>query len=394
MKLIVFDTETTTFQKGNPFSRRNKLVQAGYKLLIEDTSSTIITTSEDFKAGEVLLNTADLIVGFNLKFDLHWAQRYGFFDPYSFTGRVWDCQLVHFLMSNQQTPYPSLDGVAAYHGLGSKLHTIKEKYWDQGIDTDAIPTEELTEYLIQDLELTHQVYLKQVECMSLNTQSSTKCKPINIQKLASLMNQDLLVLQQMEYNGLKYNSKASDKENTKVIEEVQALETKLKGLLNAQHPINFNSHEELSAMLYGGTILCERSVQVGFFKTGTRKGEPKFKKVEYPIVYPRLIEPAERSELAKPGYWSTDAITFQKLKLNRNTRPIIEALLQRAELESLSSKYLGKMSKRIIDMDWQPDMVHGQFNQSVAVTGRLSSKEPNLQNFSSRAKQFIESRYD
>jgi hypothetical protein len=71
--------------------------------------------------------TAEILVGFNIKFDLHWLRKYGI----NFVGkRVWDCQLVHFILTGQQDTYPSLNSVAAYYDLGSKLDVVATEYWN------------------------------------------------------------------------------------------------------------------------------------------------------------------------------------------------------------------------------------------------------------------------
>ena len=44
-------------------------------------------------------------------------------------------------------------------------------------------------------------------------------------------------------------------------------------------------------------------------------------------------------------------------------------------------------------MNWKKDMIYGNLNQCVAVTGRLSSTKPNLQNVDPATKKYIETRY-
>ena len=44
-------------------------------------------------------------------------------------------------------------------------------------------------------------------------------------------------------------------------------------------------------------------------------------------------------------------------------------------------------------MNWETNVLHGQLNQCVARTGRLSSSKPNLQNFDGEIKQLFGSRY-
>lgn len=164
MTPLVIDVETTILNKGNPFDHRNKLCYfGGY----DGRSSTLLdihygaeVEHEGLRQASALVDSADLLIGFNIKFDLHWIKRYGINFKHC---RVWDCQLVHFILRNQTTPYPSLNAVSEYYGLGTKLDVVARDYWDKGIDTPDVPREILKPYLEQDLLLTYQIYLKQLE---------------------------------------------------------------------------------------------------------------------------------------------------------------------------------------------------------------------------------------
>ena len=43
--------------------------------------------------------------------------------------------------------------------------------------------------------------------------------------------------------------------------------------------------------------------------------------------------------------------------------------------------------------DWEENYIHGQLNQCVAVTGRLSSSKPNLQNMDGSIGYLFGTRY-
>ena len=133
---LVLDVETSIFQKGNPFADRNKLCLVGLLRGGDDGPLTYDvehgTTPYGNRLSEIqhLLDGCVTLIGFNLKFDLHWLKRYNL----DFSKcRVWDCQLVEFILDNQRHPYPSLNGVCEKYGLGKKLDTINEKYWSQKI---------------------------------------------------------------------------------------------------------------------------------------------------------------------------------------------------------------------------------------------------------------------
>ena len=71
-------------------------------------------------------------------------------------------------------------------------------------------------------------------------------------------------------------------------------------------PINLNSNDHKSVMLYGGTIIDTVPVAIGVFKTGARIGQVKYKQTEFRHELPRLVDPLPKSELAKQGYYATN----------------------------------------------------------------------------------------
>lgn len=200
MNVLVLDVETTTINKGNPFTKDNKLCQVG--VLSNSHYNLYDIEYSEHPYGAYLngiqeeINNATLLIGFNIKFDLHWLRRYGItFD----SCHIWDCQIAHFLITRQQARYPSLDDVAEYYELGQKIDKIKE-YWDEGIDTPDIPYDELSDYLKQDLALTYKVYLKQKEYFASNPA---------LYRLFFLEMLDLPILQEMEWNGMRFDKEKS-----------------------------------------------------------------------------------------------------------------------------------------------------------------------------------------
>lgn len=378
---LVVDVETTISNKGNPFDKTNKLCFVGLK----DGGLYSIEYDDDpykEKLDEIQrrINEATTLVGFNIKFDLHWLRRYGI--NYSHC-RIHDCQLVHFMLTGQQESYPSLNGVASYYNLGSKLDTIADEYWKNNIDTPNIPRELLEDYLQQDLDLTEQVYLKQLEDIENNS---------HIKKLISLHNQDLLVLEEMESNGLLYDEALSVTKGEELEREIDKLD---EWLFTHHNCVGFNpnSTDHLSAFLYGGSIILRHRVTCGVFKTGARAGETKERWEDYTVEFPRLVNPLRGTELKKEGLYSTDETTLRSLRGSKKAKEIIEVLLFRSTLEKRLTTYYQGLVNLIRQSNWDNNMIYGQLNQCVARTGRLSSSKPNLQNFDGEIKQLFGSRY-
>lgn len=377
MTTYVLDVETSTYSKGHPFSVCNKLVCVG--LLDVLTGKHWIYYEEDFdKCKEQLSGKSISLVAFNAKFDLHWIRRAGLIPEFY---RVWDCQLWEFLESCQQWRYPDLDSATSKRGLGNKLEVIEKEYWSKGIDTDQIPRPILSSYLQQDLELTAKLFKYQL------TQERSW---FNLFKAQC---EDLIVLEEMEWNGILLDSEACENELKISKQKIESIEQELrKGYESI--PINFDSNDHLSAYLYGGTIVVEDRVPIGFYKTGEKAGQVRNKVVEYKYELPQLCRPLKKFALKKEGYFSTGDDALRSIKTSKKTAKIISLLQERSKHQKLLSTYYEGIQKIIKEKDWSFNTIHGQFNQVVAATGRLSASSPNQQNFPPEMKQLLVSRYE
>jgi DNA polymerase I-like protein with 3'-5' exonuclease and polymerase domains len=134
----------------------------------------------------------------------------------------------------------------------------------------------------------------------------------------------------------------------------------------------------------------EAKEHIGFFKTGEKKGQPKYKNIVIEHVLPRLYEPLKGSELQKEGFFATDEGTLRKLKGKKET---VNLLLELAKLEKLNGTYYKGLVALREKMHWPQGVLHGQFNQCSVSTGRLSSNKPNLQNFASELQDIFISKY-
>lgn len=379
-KTLVIDVETTTSNKGNPFDQTNKLCYVGADSKLFPIEFDEAPYKQHLNTIQSMIDEADMLVGFNIKFDLHWLRRYGIVFS---NKRIWDCQIVEFILKGQQHSYPSLNGVCTDYGLETKLDVVSEEYWKNGIDTPEIPKDILEDYLTKDIELTKEVYEKQLAVIQNNP---------DIHHLISLHNQDLLVLEEMEYNGILYDQDWSEVLGNELEEQIEKLDKKLYNY-HKYSDFNPNSVDHLSAFLYGGTIRAKHQVLIGQYKTGNRKGEDKYQWQEYKVNMPRLVKPLKNTELAKEGLYSTDDATLKSLKPTEKAKEILDILMTRSTLEKRLSTYYRGLNKLIDEQHWKKGYIHGQLNQCVARTGRLSSSKPNLQNFDGEIKTLFKSRY-
>jgi DNA polymerase-1 len=127
-------------------------------------------------------------------------------------------------------------------------------------------------------------------------------------------------------------------------ERLDAIESDINAFLDA--PININSTQQLSQALFD---------QLGL--------------------------PADGIPRTKSGHYSTAASVLEKLK---GEHPIVELILEHREISKLLGTYVKALPKLV---NPRTGRIHTSFNQTGAVTGRISSSNPNLQNIPMRTEQ-------
>lgn len=147
----------------------------------------------------------------------------------------------------------------------------------------------------------------------------------------------LYALYEMEKNGIRVDGEALHQYGKKLRTRIEELTAEIHAM--AGEEFNINSPKKL------GEILFE--------KIGLKNGKK-----------------------TKTGY-STSAEVLEKLK---NAHPIIPKILEYRQLTKLNSTYAEGLAGYIR----ADGRIHGKFHQTVTVTGRISSADPNLQNIPTR----------
>ena len=92
-------------------------------------------------------------------------------------------------------------------------------------------------------------------------------------------------------------------------------------------------------------------------------------------LFTRLkLAPPDRTRRTDAGNYSTSAEVLETLK---GKHPVIDLLLEYRELSKLKSTYLDSLPEQV---NPRTGRVHTSYNQAGAVTGRIASSDPNLQN--------------
>lgn len=378
MRVLTCDVETSLH---HPFSRSGKLMCVG---LLRDGNYTYVDIEHsDLPYGEELelvkreIEAAEVIVGHNIKYDISWLRMY---IPDLKINSVWDTQLFEYIYSDQTWVMPSLHDCLIKHGMCGKSDYIKTEYWDKGIDTAEVPSNILKDYNRGDCTSTYELYRTQKALLRLEQRS-----------LFQLHCDDLLVLQEMEFNGMMFDVDECIKQQEIYKLKYQELCDKLKGLY-PDVPINWNSNDHLSAVLYGGPVSFRvREVVQKTFKKGIKDVERWGTKT---MQLPRLVDPIKGSQRDKEGLFFVSEPVLRSLKpTTKRAREIIELVLELAEVEKLLNTYYLGLPKLIDEQNWSAGMIHGSFNQCVTRTGRSSSSKPNEQNFAARIKHLFTSRF-
>ncbi len=145
---------------------------------------------------------------------------------------------------------------------------------------------------------------------------------------------------------------------------------------------------ERNGVLIDANMLNRQSNEIGMKLMGLEKqayeiaGQPfnlSSPKQLQEILFDKLgIKPTKKTPSGAP---STDEDVLQELALDY---PLPKVILEHRGLSKLKSTYTDKLPKMI---NPHTGRVHTSYNQAVAITGRLASSDPNLQNIPVRTQE-------
>ncbi|MEK7501159.1 MAG: DNA polymerase, partial [Patescibacteria group bacterium] len=174
-------------------------------------------------------------------------------------------------------------------------------------------------------------------------------KGIFSEKIYKLEKELRPVLRRMEETGFLIDVKALKNLGVKISRELERIKKAVASL--AGEEFNLNSTQEL------GRILFEKLGLGGV-----------------------------RVKKTKTGAYST---AFDQLEKIRNNHPIVPLMLKWREFSKLQSTYIEALPKLVSPKDGR---IHTTFKQLGAVTGRLASENPNLQNIPIKSEYGLEIR--
>jgi DNA polymerase-1 len=268
-------------------------------------------------------------VGQNLKYDSHIFANQGV----QLHGIVHDTLLQSYVFESHKSH--DMDSLALRH-LAHKTISFEEvcgKGASQ-ICFDQVDIERATAYAAEDADITLQLH------QAMWPQIENDAKLLYIYHDIELPT--AVTLQKIEQNGVLINKDLLATQSHEIGKRLLELEQKAYEL--AEQPFNLNSPKQL--------------------------GEIFFVKLGLPVV-----------KKTPSGAPSTDEEVLQKLA---EDYPLPKVLLEYRGLAKLKSTYTDKLPKMV---NATTGRVHTNYAQAVAVTGRLASNDPNLQNIPVRTAE-------
>lgn len=368
--ITAFDYETSRFPDGSAYRKEAKAVSWAEQT--NEGSSFHYYTDPDFTSAlQSVFDKTTLLIVINGKFELAWTRRLGCSLPDRI--RIWDCQVAEYVLSGQTKSFASMDELCELYGIEGKNGGL-EDWWNQGIETADIPREVVEAYNLGDTGRTLQIYHAQLKDPRLTPA---------LHKLILLHGLDLIVLQEMEQNGILYDKERSRAEGDRLQIEIDKLRKELQEVIQFEH-FNLDSGDHLSCLLYGGCVAVDLYQPVELvYKSGPRKGTPYTQNQFKETVrreFPGLFKPLPRTELKKKGFYKTGEPILRQLKCRtKRQRFVIDKLLLLAELEKQRGSFLHAIPILMEKQGWENNIIHPEYNQCVARTGRLSCSKPNAQ---------------
>ncbi|MFM9836243.1 MAG: DNA polymerase I [Methylophilaceae bacterium] len=335
-KLVCFDTETTSL---DPMTA--KIV--GMSFSVEAGSAAYLPLKHDYFDAPEQLNFAETLakikpilendtikkVGQNIKYDCHVLANHGI----ALNGIAHDTMLQSYVFESHKTH--GMDALAERHLGMQTIHfeDVAGKGAKQ-VGFNQVTVETAAEYAAEDADITLQLHEAMYPQIAHDEKLSFIYNQIEMPSSACLFT--------IERNGVLIDADMLRAQSNEIGTKLVALENQAYAL--AGQPFNLGSPKQLQEIL--------------FDKLG--------------------IKPTKKTPSGAP---STDEDVLQELALDH---PLPKVLLEYRGLAKLKSTYTDKLPKMI---NPQTGRVHTSYNQAVAITGRLASSDPNLQNIPVRSAE-------
>lgn len=315
------------------------------------------------------IDEAELIIGHHLKFDVTWLRHIGMVVP---NEKLFCTMVAEYLLREQRSNVGySLNDCAARYRLPLKLDKVRA-FWEAGTETKDIPIDILIEYLKQDCYLAYALYELQEK----------RIREKGLTAIAELSFEVSGILSEVESNGLTIDVEQVHEIIHEYEERLVEIDSTLRSMVGFE--FSPSSPQQLSVALYGGVLKGrEKETYIQVLKSGVEKEKQRWVQVEKYYEGMGVKAPAELETKAK-GYFETNKNALNTIKTKTaEQKEFVSLLIERSKRQKVLRTFHSdrKDSSGLLDVIGDDGRVHPGFNQTVTVTGRLSSSKPNGQNF-------------
>ena len=438
--ITTVDVETSWQKNENggydpsPFHEDNILVSVGLNSYWGDeyyfTNHSERIDEGCFHKIQETLDKTTLLVGHNIKFDLMWLLEAGF----KYSGRVYDTMLGEYILNKGIRKSLTLEMCCRRRKIGSKDSAVKE-WMDRGVSFENIPADVVEEYGKIDVQITRRLFDSQMSDFKLE-------KNKHLLMTAKMMNEFLVVLTDMERNGININVEDLNNVEREFRAEFAYLKQKIDKIVYKQMgdtKINLSSPEQLSWLIYSIKPKDKKDwckiFNIGIDKnTGKNKKRPQYSRLQFrnlvtdnttPIfrtvasqcmgckgkgvikrikkdgspfknyskcvdcdgdgyVYTEMAKYAGFRQRPKSVYdvaesgFRTDKITLSKIAAEAEGE--FKEFIDAVVRHNAVDTYLNTFVEGLKNFTNEKGFLHPKFMQAVTATGRLSSRDPNFQN--------------
>ncbi len=330
-KIFSFDTETTGLDAhtaelvGLSFSAGE---HEAYYVPVPADQKEAGKLAAEFK--EVFSREDIIKIAQNLKYDFSVLRRYGI----EFKGVLFDTMISHFLIRPEMRHSMNVLAETYLNYSPVSIESLIGKRGKDQLNMRDVPVEIIKEYAAEDADVTFQLY-KVFE---------PKLKNSGTEKLFYEVEMPLVpVLSAMESEGINLDKNALSILSKELTEDINRADREIQDL--AGEPFNISSPKQVGEILFN------------------------------------KLKITDKPSKTKTGQFSTGEDVLSKLE---NKHPIVRRILDYRELVKLKNTYVDVLPTLV---NPQTGRIHTTFNQIVAVTGRLSSDNPNLQNIPIRTER-------
>jgi DNA polymerase-1 len=330
-KSFCFDTETTGVDAhtaelvGIAFSIRPH--EAWYVPVPEnyDEARNIV---HEFK--DVFEDASIEKTGQNIKYDISVLRWY----DVHVKGTLFDTMIAHFLIQPEMRHNMDVLAETYLNYSPVSIESLIGKKGKGQLNMRDVALEKIAEYAAEDADIT----------LQLRHKLEPELVSSGVKKLFEEVEMPLVkVLASMEAEGVKIDKEALKELSKQLEKDIEAIEKEIKTM--AGFSFNVSSPRQV------GEVLFE-----------------KMKVIDNPSK-------------TKTGQYSTAEDVLSKIE---NKHPIIKKILDYRELVKLKNTYVNVLPEMV---NPRTGRIHTSYNQVVAVTGRLSSDNPNLQNIPVRTER-------